>query len=458
MSGVLNVMNSPWAITREKYEEITAIYTRHLLGEKIELKDVEARLGRPLNNQPKGYEVRDGVAVLPMVGVISKRMGLFTDISGGVSTQMLEKELAAAIDDPKAHSVVLHIDSPGGTVDGTQAVANAVRAARSKKPVVAVVDGMMCSGACWIGTGADRVFITNDTDVVGSIGVVTQHIDYSRAEEQRGVKVTEITAGKYKRIASEHAPLSEEGRATIQERVDHIYSVFVDAVAQNRRTDSETVLNKMADGKMFHGKQAIEAGLVDGVSTLSDVIAMLNAEHQAVSSRPGAVSPKTTQKGTNMDKVIILGVDCMTQEQIDAAVKAAQEAARAEGKKEATTEAVTAERARIKGIEEAALPGHEELVQTMKYDGTSVADAAVKILAAEKQKSADKLAAMKKNAPKAADHATAPKDENPDDKKPKQTVAEAQAIGKKAQAYIAEQAAKGIKVSASEAVKHVQAQ
>jgi len=87
------------------------------------------------------------------------------------------------------------------------------------------------------------------------------------------VTVTEITAGKYKRIASEHAPLSEEGRQTIQDQVDAIYSVFVDAVAKNRGVSADSVLKNMADGRMFIGKQAVQAGLVDGIATMDQVIA-----------------------------------------------------------------------------------------------------------------------------------------------------------------------------------------
>jgi ClpP class serine protease len=102
-------------------------------------------------------------------------------------------------------------------------------------------------------------------------------VDYSKLEERVGIKTTEIAAGRYKRIASEHAPLTDEGRAYIQALLDEIYTVFVDAVARNRGTDAETVLKDMADGRLFIGRQAVSAGLVDGVSTLDALIADLVA-------------------------------------------------------------------------------------------------------------------------------------------------------------------------------------
>src|SRR6185312_6654550 len=87
---------------------------------------------------------------------------------------------------------------------------------------------------------------------------------------------------KYKRVVND-GPLSDEGKATIQDQVDHIYSVFVDAVARNRGTDSATVLKNMADGRTFMGRKAIAAGLVDGVSTLNDAIQQLQSQQSATS-------------------------------------------------------------------------------------------------------------------------------------------------------------------------------
>lgn len=279
---LLDVLNAPWAIVPEKLLEIREIYFTHLRGEKIDVHGIEARLGQPLNNQREPYQVIDGVAVLPVEGVIAKRMNMFTRISGGVSTQLLERDFKAALADDRAHSILLSVDSPGGNVDGVAELAQTIFGARGKKPVVALADGMMASAAYWIGSAADRVFIGGETTQVGSIGVVATHTDISKAEEMRGVKTTEVTAGKYKRIASEHKPLSDEARAAIQEQVDHIYSVFVNEVARHRGRDVDTVLDKMADGRIFLGKKALEVGLVDGVSTQADLIRQLNQERTDV--------------------------------------------------------------------------------------------------------------------------------------------------------------------------------
>lgn len=286
---VIDVLSSPWAIVPSKLLEIQAIYATHLRGEKIDIKALEAKIGQPLQNDPQGYEVRDGVAIIPIDGVISKRMNLFSQISGGASTELIGRDFRAALADPTVHALILRVDSPGGTVDGTQELAQLVYNARGSKPIVTYVDGMMASAAYWIGSAADQAFIGADTTAVGSIGVVASHTDYSRREEMMGIKTTEIYAGKYKRIASEHQPLSADGRQYMQDMVDYLYSVFVAEVAKQRGSDPETVHQNMADGRIFTGQQAVSAGLVDGVSTLDQLIADMGASQIAERQRAAAL-------------------------------------------------------------------------------------------------------------------------------------------------------------------------
>src|SRR3990167_8876447 len=114
---ILDILAAPWAIDPTKLIELQSIYATHMRGDKIDIAAVEARLGRPLANEPKAYDIVDGVAVLPIEGVIAKRMNLFSQISGGTSTQLAANSLRAVLADPAVHSIILSIDSPGGTVD-----------------------------------------------------------------------------------------------------------------------------------------------------------------------------------------------------------------------------------------------------------------------------------------------------------------------------------------------------
>jgi hypothetical protein len=248
--------------------------------------------------------------------------------------------------------------------------------------------------------------------------VVASHVDFSKLEESLGVKTTEITAGKYKRIASEYAPLSKEGKAYIQEQVDHIYSVFVDAVAKHRGVSSEEVVQRMADGRIFIGRSALDAGLVDGVSTMEGLIGKLSAGEMTAARPPAAGAVAAANEDTEEDDMKVkAGEEVIeVQDTLEIDAKWISEnspdiagALRGEG--------AAAERERIKGVEEAALPGYEKIVAEAKADGRSTgADVALKIVKAENQVRADKLAEIESGSVKpvpgaAVDGVPMPKDQ-----------------------------------------------
>ena len=281
--NLLQIVGGQWAIEPAKLIEINGIYSAHVRGEKIDIDAIETKLGRALQNKSTSeYFVIDGVAIIPVDGVIAKRMNMMTQISAGTSSQMVLQALQSAINDPTAHSIILAVDSPGGTVDGTQALADAVYTARqSGKPIVTLASGSMCSAAYWVGSAAQAAYIADGTTLVGSIGVVTSHTDISGAQASQGIKTTELSAGKYKRIASQYAPLTTDGKQSIQESLDYTYGLFVDAVAKNRGVSPAVVQRDMADGRVFIGKQAFDAGLVDGIITQEDLIKKLNSDRKS---------------------------------------------------------------------------------------------------------------------------------------------------------------------------------
>lgn len=255
------IFNSPWAILPEKLNELFSAYGTHM-REKHDLSSDGKQKKRP-----ESYDVVNGTAIISLVNIITKNLTFWSFLFGGTSSVEVGEQVKSALSDPDIEGILLYIDSPGGTVDGTQELANLIYSSRGRKPIVAFSDGMMASAAYYIGSAADKIYISGDMVSVGSIGVVATHVDYSEWEKKLGIKSTEIYAGKYKRITSQYQPLSEEGRENIQDRVDYMYSIFVDDVAKQRGVSPEAVLKNMADGKIFIGKQAIKAGLVDGVST-----------------------------------------------------------------------------------------------------------------------------------------------------------------------------------------------
>ena len=393
---LLDIMTSPWGIVPAKLQEIREIYATHMKGDKIDLRELKKDQQREAP-----YSVEGGVAIVPVKNVLTKDLTFFSYLFGGTSMRDIGDAFRTALEDTDVHSIVLDIDSPGGTVDGTEELSSLIHASRGQKPIVAVADGMMASAAYWIGAAADKIYIAGKTTEVGSIGVVAAHVDVSEQDKMFGEKYTEITAGKYKRIASMHKPLSEEGRAYIQSQVDHIYGVFVESVAAYRGRSVEQML-EAADGKIFMGSDAVESGLVDGVSTLAAVIQQLKEDNIMDLNELKTKHPDIYRAAFDDGKAA--GV----VEGIETGKKAAFD----DGKSEGLTEGAKAEQERIKAVESALIPGHEALIEAMKADGkTTGAEAMAAVIAAEKRVREGELAKLAKDAIAPAAAAPAPTQE-----------------------------------------------
>jgi capsid assembly protease len=223
---------------------------------------------------PRSALSSGGVAVIPIYGPISHRETLFSMIFGGTSTQRFSASLNQSLGDPSISAIVFDVDSPGGTVDGVPELSSEIYNSRGKKKMIAVANGMAASAAYWIGTAADELVIT-PSGQVGSIGVFAAHEDISKALEMEGIKVSLISAGKYKTEGMPYEPLSSEARASMQHMVNSFGDMFTNAVARNRGVGSYTVKNGFGEGRMVLAHDAVRAGMADGVATLDQTLARL---------------------------------------------------------------------------------------------------------------------------------------------------------------------------------------
>lgn len=250
------VFASPWAISPAMHETICALIEAREEGHAKDGKDY-------VWSEPEAYLTGSGVKVVPVRGVMSKRINLVAAMSGGMSTEKVEASIQEAVADEAVRAIVLDIDSPGGTVDGSFALAESVYKARGTKPIVAFVDGRAASAAYLLASACDYVVATEVSDV-GSIGVLMTHVDRSGVDKKRGIVRTTIFAGEYKTAGSPHKPLDPKSQAYLQAGVDHVYRMFVRKVAKYRGVSLEQAQG-MAGGKEFLGEQALEAGLVDRI-------------------------------------------------------------------------------------------------------------------------------------------------------------------------------------------------
>ena len=261
----------PWAILPDKLRQIDALMQFWGAGNKLTDEEVRDRIGAGPRVTPKTPGV---VALIPIYGVVAHRMNMVQDISGpgGTSIEKLTATFRQALNDPNVKAIVFDVDSPGGAVDGVPELADEIYSARGQKKIVAVANTMAASAAYWLASAASELVVT-PSGAVGSIGVWGAHEDWSQALEKEGVKVTLISAGKYKTEGNPYQPLSDEAKAALQADVDHFYSMFVKAVAKNRGVAQEKVGDGYGQGRMVMASLAAKQGMVDGVATLDETLA-----------------------------------------------------------------------------------------------------------------------------------------------------------------------------------------
>jgi signal peptide peptidase SppA len=216
---------------------------------------------------------KGSVAVIPMTGIISHRMSMMSEISGGGggSTQALTAQFRQALEDGNCKAIVFDVDSPGGSVEGVTELASEIYEARKTKPITAVCNAMACSAAYWLASAASDVVCT-PSGQCGSIGVYMMLQDESEALKNEGIKITILKAGKYKAEGHPAEPLTDDARNFLQSQVDTVYGMFVKAVAQQRGVSQARVRDGMGQGRSLLATDAVKAGLADRVGTLDDVL------------------------------------------------------------------------------------------------------------------------------------------------------------------------------------------
>lgn len=223
---------------------------------------------------PRVPQSKGRVALLNIFGVLESRSSWITEWFGGTSYEQIGSWIDKSLADASIGSIVMNIDSPGGTVAGLQEVADKVTVASKTKPVYAIANGQAASAAYWLGSSATAFYAT-PTAEVGSIGVLLAHADYSKALENDGVKVTYVHAGKYKVEGNATQPLDTEAQAEMQRQVDHYYGMFVGHVAKSRGVSKSKVESDFGQGRMIESERAASLGMIDGVRTLDNVLSSL---------------------------------------------------------------------------------------------------------------------------------------------------------------------------------------
>ena len=327
----------------------------------------------------------DKIAVIDVGGIITPYQNILSMLFGGTNIASIEAQFAEAMDDPEITGIMLRIDSPGGLITGVEELASTVAAARGKKPIVAYAYGNAASAAYWIASAADKI-VAGPTTMLGSIGVA---VAVPKTRESGWVEFVSSNAPN-KRLD----PESEQGRNSIQSRLDAMESEFISAVAVNRTVSQEKVLSKFGQGDVLPAREAVRAGMADLVGGMKDALSLITT----LQPKPeGVVMTKQTEtpetpSGNSGDMVAksTITADYIAKNFPDIASALTKNSFN-EGYKAGSEN----ERERIFQLEEISMPGHEALLEAAKKDGkTKAADLAVKMVAVEKQRGGNALKTM----------------------------------------------------------------
>lgn len=262
-----------WAIQPEKLQALARLVgDRSGVQVSIDAMSFSGESGR--------INTTGTAAVIPVIGTLVQRAGLFESFLGGVSVDRLSAQFDDAVRDDRVNAIVFDIDSPGGSVNGIPEFADRIRAARGKKPIIAVANSLMASAAFWIGAQADEIVASPSSDI-GSVGVVAMHVNQQKFMEDMGIEVTFIHHGDHKIEGNTFEPIADEAKAFVQKRVDEFGAMFEQSLARGRGVSVGEVRSNFGSGRVFGAKEAVSRGMADRVGTLQDELQRLSSRNAA---------------------------------------------------------------------------------------------------------------------------------------------------------------------------------
>ncbi len=304
--------SSAWLIAPSAAEQFIPLHVRLITGEPVsgvrawdddgdrEEKDtcpvmvctvngtVVARGKNAINAAPQ-----ESIAVIPIEGPIMKN-----DSCGDAGTMTMAQWVKDAAANPNIGAIVLKVDSPGGTVSGTQTLSNAIQEAKLQKPVISFIEeGMMASAAYWIGSNSDEIFASQSTDEIGSIGVYTSMADFTKRYEDMGIKVKDFYAPQSSQKNEDYRHFQEtgEGSGHLVDGLAAIADRFITVVKTNRGEKLNLKAGDPFKGRLYNAEEALSIGLIDQIGSFSS--ALLRASELSAERKGAATS--ATQTNTN---------------------------------------------------------------------------------------------------------------------------------------------------------------
>ena len=331
-----------WLGTEASFE----VYEKALPLAQAKQAEWEARTDKEDDEEPDFpplYERMGDVGVIKIEGSLIPGEAGWMRYFGITGCADIKAAVLEGLADKGAKSLMIFSNSGGGSVAGVEDAESFIAQVAQHKPMSAYSE-FSASAAYWLTSAAGHI-TTSPTGVNGSLGVIRVVTEYSKAFEKEGVTKTVMRAGRYKALGNPFEPLSEDGKAEIQSKLDDLYKIFIDVVARNRGTTAIIADQVMGQGREFLGKRGLEAGLVDSIGDFESGLAYARANRKLATKKTtnfaGTATASVAQASVVADNAAttnLTGTQMhLTPEQL-AAIAAGASVEQVTGKAEAPTE------------------------------------------------------------------------------------------------------------------------
>ena len=311
-----------WCLEGEKFRTILGVLQNQIEGKNsisanLFEDDEEELFGRSDNpDELPPYVLTHGaVSVMKLHGTLSRRQNLMTHYSGGTSMEMFGKSLDLLVADKSVRTIVISVNSPGGSYQGLPELGDKIFAARKKKRIVALADDHALSAAYWLASQATKLFVTPSAEV-GSIGVYRLYVNRGPEMQERGrePEILRVPDGKNRMSGVE--PLDKETREYELNILGKTYEAFLAVVARGRKLSVDKIRETFGNGREFQTEAAVELGMADGVRQLQDLvdqeiatmteqemkdeIAALKAKNANLETEKGNLQSQVTEQATTI--------------------------------------------------------------------------------------------------------------------------------------------------------------
>lgn len=244
----------------------TDVKSLHDQGQILAMEDddYEPRRQQPCNGDGMYTVAKDNIAVVQVHGLLMARRGHITaECTELNSYERIRNNIQRALDHEPVKEIVLDFSTGGGMAVGCKELADFINQVKAIKPITAIVNYAAYSAGYFLASACSKI-IVSQTSGLGSIGVIIEHLEVSKYEEEVGLKFSTFYRGDHKNDCSPHEPISDQAVTAINKRLDEAYEMFVDSVSQYRGLDKQAVIDTQAG--LMSAQEALKLGFADELS------------------------------------------------------------------------------------------------------------------------------------------------------------------------------------------------